>query len=59
MPAVVIEPEVENPIPGPSHETQPSATTIVENLILGPGHEPQPLAATVVKSPTVISITLT
>jgi hypothetical protein len=33
MPAVVIEPAVENPIPGPSHEPQPSAaTTVVEEL---------------------------
>jgi hypothetical protein len=27
MPAVVIEPTVENPILGPNHEPQPSATT--------------------------------
>jgi hypothetical protein len=30
MPAVVIEPAVENPISGPSHESQPLAATIIE-----------------------------
>jgi hypothetical protein len=32
MHVVVIEPAVENPIPGPSHEPQPSATKIVKSL---------------------------
>jgi hypothetical protein len=33
MPAVVIEPTVENPIAGPSHEPHPSVTTtVVEEL---------------------------